>query len=207
MPDPSDQELFEAVQDGDDAAFERVYDRYQQRARLVAWRITHRPDWVDELLSEAWCRAFRMRTSYNSSRPFLSWFGGILQNVYREHCRRSPITIGTGNDRPDGTAGGVDTMDPEKIAAEAELLSGLNDCVDRLGPDDARLVRLRFFRGQTLRAVAKEVNVPESTLREHRLPAVFRKLRECLAKKGIDFSQLSPAQLSDVLQYSGEDSE
>lgn len=205
MAEPTDAELFRAVHAGDDRGFERLYDRYCERARLVAWRVSHRGDWVDELLNEAWCRAFRLRQQFQGDR-FLVWFGGILQNVYREHCRASPTTMGS----PGASAVGPtseDLVHPEKIAAEAELLSGLNDCVSRLDPEEARLVRLRFFEGLTLRAIAQEVKTPEATIREQRLPGIFAKLRKCLEKKGIEFSQLSPAQLSEVLQYTGEEPE
>ncbi|MFQ5425238.1 MAG: RNA polymerase sigma factor [Phycisphaerae bacterium] len=207
MPDTPDNALFDAVRTGDESAFAQVYDRYHQRARLLAWRVSHRSDWIDDLLGESWCRAFRLRASFDTSRPFLVWFGGILRNVYREHCRHSPTTLGGVSDDPAGISARIDGIDPEKIAAEAELLAALDDCVGGLDAGEARLVRLRFFDGLTLRVVAKEVKIPESTLREHRLPAVFDKLRRCLSRKGIDFSQLSPAQLSAVLQYTVEEAE
>lgn len=205
MDTPTDEQLFEAIRRGDNQAFESIYDRYQQRGRLAAWRISHRPDWVDEILNESWCRAFKARTSYNGSRPFLVWFGGILQNVYREQCRKSPTTIGHPADGNGGMGGKIEHLDPATIAAEAELLAALDDCLGRLTGEEVRLVKLRFFEGKTLRAVAKEVSIPESTLREHRLPRIYGTLRTCLEKKGIDISQLSPAQLADVLQYTGED--
>ena len=114
MDTPTDEQLFEAIRRGDNQAFESIYDRYQQRGRLAAWRISHRPDWVDEILNESWCRAFKARTSYNGSRPFLVWFGGILQNVYREQCRKSPTTIGHPADgpavRPGNTLGSSDRL-------------------------------------------------------------------------------------------------
>lgn len=207
MSEPTDADIFEAVRAGDDAAFEGVYDRYHQRARVLAWRVSHRGDWVDDLLNEAWCRAFSSRDKYDPARPFLVWFGGILQNVYREHCRQSPTTLGGTGSGPDALEGGIDAINPEKIASEAELLVALNDCVEALDEESARLVRLRFFENKTLRAVAKEVMIPEATLRERKLPAVFRRLKACLDKKGIDSSQLFPAQLSDVLQYRDEDAE
>ncbi len=190
MTDPSSDELFNAVLAGDESAFEGVYNLYHQRARLIAWKVSHRADWIDDLLNEAWCRAFRLRLSYNPERPFLVWFGGILQNVYREHCRKSPTTLGAAGDGPERVDGGVDLVEPEALVSEAELLAALNECTGRLSDNEARLVRLRFFQELPLRSVAKEVKIPESTLREHRLPAVIEKLRKCLARKGVDFDQI-----------------
>lgn len=192
MTDRADQELRDAVGAGDEQAFERLYDSYHERLRLVAWRISHRPDWVDDLLNEAWCRAYHGRRSYKPDQPALVWLAGIVRNVYREFCRKSPQTIGG---TPDESAGvRLDEVTPEQAAHEAEVLAGLNACVAALGPAEARIVRLRFFEGKTLRLVAQEVGVPESTLRDTRLPAILARLRRCLDRKKIDFSEFFSAQ-------------
>ena len=185
MTDPSSDELFNAVLAGDESAFEGVYNLYHQRARLIAWKVSHRADWIDDLLNEAWCRAFRLRLSYNPERPFLVWFGGILQNVYREHCRKSPTTLGAAGDGPEGVDGGVDLVEPEALVSEAELLMTLNDCVEGLTREEQDLVRWRFFEGQSLRAVAQRLGIAEATVRENRLPPVMAKLQRCLRTKGI----------------------
>lgn len=191
MPDSQDKELFDAVNRGNDRAFERVYDRYQQRARLIAWSMSHRADWLDDILNEAWCRAFRLRRSYDPERPFLIWFAGILQNVYREHCRNSPVTMDPA-DHDDHTPD-AGQRPPEALVAEAELMEKLNDCVSRLGAQDQFIVQLRFFQDKPLRVVAQEVTIAESTLRDVRIPAIFKALRKCLAKKGIEISEVFPA--------------
>jgi RNA polymerase sigma-70 factor (ECF subfamily) len=194
MPDRSERELFEAVLAGDNQAFERIYDRYQQRTRLMAWRVSHRPDWVDDLVNETWFRAFRMRKTYKPDRPFAVWMAGILQNVYREHCRKSPTTLDSAAEVAQAAVGDIEDQSPEKIAAEAEVLEGLNECIARLDGPDTRIIRLRFFDGLTLRAISKEVALPESTIREIRLPAAYTALRKCLDKKGIRLSEVFPAQ-------------
>lgn len=192
MADPDERELLIALRNGDDAAFARAYDLFQQRVRIAAWRISHRADWVDEMLSEAWSRAFRMRATYDPERPFLVWIAGIVHNVYREMCKRSPLTLGNLPEEDDAQR--MDPSTPEQAAGDAELLDGLNDCLKRLPEDDVRVVRLRFFDGLTLRIVAQEVNVAESTLRESRIPAILDKLRRCLKQKGLEIDQFFSAQ-------------
>lgn len=202
MTDRPESELIKAARAGDEEAFARLYDRYQQRVRLVAWRVSHRPDWVDDLFNETWCRAFNQRTTYNSDYPFLVWLSGILRNVYREHCRKSHLKLTS-----DSEAGPeeIDDLSPEKIAHEAEVLFGLNECLGALEAADATIIRLRFFKGMPLRAVAKEVKIPEATLRETKLPSLLRRLRHCLEKKEIEFSEFFSAHGSDQTQStSGE---
>jgi RNA polymerase sigma factor (sigma-70 family) len=203
MADRTEKQLFADARDGDDSAFERIYDLYHQRVRLTAWRISHRPDWVDELVNEAWCRAFEQRKRFNPDRPFLVWMAGIVLNVYREHCRQSPTTLGGPDDlRPTQT----DDPSPEMVASEAEILVGLNDCVARLAPQDAQIVRLRFFAGKTLRLVAQEVAIAEATLRERDLPRILGELRRCMEAKGLKISDIFSAQGGLQLQYPDEES-
>ena len=191
MTDSSDNELRRAVATGDERAFERLYTLHRQRARLMAWRMCHRPDWVDDLLNEAWCRAFDQRTTYKPEYPFLVWLAGIMRNVYRELCRGSLPGRAEGPLRSAGE--GLDLESPETIVHEAELLAALNQCLDDLEPRDAKIIRLRFFDGKTLKAVAKEVSIPESTLRDTRLPALLQRIRRCMEGKKMEIPDIFPA--------------
>ncbi|MCB9852967.1 MAG: RNA polymerase sigma factor [Phycisphaerales bacterium] len=194
MPDRSDKEILEAAARGDEAAFAHLYDRYQQRVRLVAWRISHRADWLDDILNEGWCRAFNQRTSFDPERDFMVWIVGIVRNVYREFCRQGKLSI-AGKDEAD-RAGEVESgeLSPVRLVQEAEILSELNLCVEQLSDIDGQIVRLRFFENQPLRIVAQQVNVAEATLRAIRIPEVIERLRRCLARKNIDISDFFSAQ-------------
>jgi len=203
MTDSSENELLHAVATGDERAFERLYTRYRERAGVMAWRMAHRADWIDDLLNESWCRAFDQRTTYKPEYPFLVWLAGIMRNVYRELCRRSAPGRAEGTMRSVGE--GVDLESPEAIVHEAELLAALNQCLSDLSPRDAKIIRLRFFGGKTLRAVAKEVSVPESTLREVRLPALLQRIRRCMEGKKMEIPDNFPALRPDSTQLEGED--
>ncbi|MBX3394972.1 MAG: RNA polymerase sigma factor [Phycisphaerae bacterium] len=198
MVKQSEQELQRQIASGDERAFERAYDHFATQVRLVAFRITHRADWIDDLANEAWCRAFRQRSGYAPDKPFLVWMAGILRNVYREFCRDSHRSIGhagegVGSDK-------VDRNSPEEIAHEAEVLAALKDCVGGLDAESARIVRLRYFQNLTLRQVAQEVKIPEATLREVQIPRITEQLRRCLRAKKIEFSEIFSAQAGDEVQ-------
>src|SRR5262245_18289013 len=147
MVDPGEEQLLRAAAAGDDRAFEGLYARYEARVQLVAWRTCKRADVIDDLLNETWCRAYNQRTSFDPQRSFLSWIAGILMNVRREHARSTKgerdrlAAAGNGQNSPDTAES------PEIAAAEAEMLAGLNDCVQRLEPAERDIIRWRFFEG------------------------------------------------------------
>lgn len=193
-----EEQLFEAIHEGDAVAFERIFDLYKERVRLVTWRISHRPDWIEDIVNEAWCRAFAQRTRFEPGQSFLVWMVGIVRNVYREECRKSPLVIAD-DSAPGGNVPSTETS-PDDLAEEAELLAALNGCLEKLAEQDREIVRLRFFEGQTLRAVSDSLGIPESTLRDVRIKAAFKIIRKCLQSKGIRDSQNFPAQESPEVQ-------
>ena len=66
---------------------------------------------------------------------------------------------------------------------------------------DLGVILLRFFEGHSLRVVAERLGIAEATLREARLPAVFNRLRICLRHRGVEISEIFPAQTGGVFQY------
>lgn len=204
MTDGPDESILRSAAQGDPQAFEELYALYDTRLRLAAWRICGRADWIDDLVNETWQRAYAIRAQYDAGRPFLVWAVGILRNVHRESIRRSAVPPPPAGNRPATTS---EEPDPARIAAEAELLTGLEACVRSLPPEDADIVRWRFFEGQSLRSVAQRLKMPEATLREGRLPAICERLRACLKARGIEVFPLLPAQGGGAHQYRNEERE
>lgn len=205
MADAHETQIQQRISSGDDQAFEAAYTLFDARVRAVAWRIVRRADWLDEIVNEAWSRAYTSRTSYDAERPFVVWMAGIVQNVQREHARASPTTLGDVSPEADPHgASESNGQSPETLVSEAEVMLALNDCFNRLGPEDARIIRLRYFQNMTYRSVAQEVGIAESTLREHRIPDALEQLRRCLQKKGVEIPQLFSAQTEGLGQLQGE---
>ena len=130
---------------------------------------------------------------------------GIVQNVHREHARKSPTTLGDLSPDADPHGASVSNgQSPEALVSEAEVMLALNGCFNRLSPEDARIVKLRYFENMTYRAVAKELGIAESTLREQRIPAALNQLKRCLKTKGVEIPQLFSAQTEGLGQLQGE---
>jgi RNA polymerase sigma-70 factor (ECF subfamily) len=209
MSTPDDTILQQRAAAGEDAAFEALYVRFAEPVRTVAWRLCRRQPLSDDLANEAWCRAYRLRASFDPSRAFFSWVCGILQNVWREHARSTAGDaagdIGASN--PHMAALIPDPEDFDEAVSQAEMLTALNDCVTRLSDDDQKLIRWRFFDGESLRAVAQRLGIAEATVRGNRLPAAMKQLESCLKKKGVsaEIFGFSAAQDGPRLQYPVEE--
>ena len=66
---------------------ELVYRHYQQAYNL-AYRLTGNAADAEDLVQEAFLRAYRFFERYDRSMPFMNWFSRILTNLYIDEYRR-----------------------------------------------------------------------------------------------------------------------
>jgi len=86
--EPSDEELCWRVANRDEAAFDRLVERYQQRAYRLAWSIVRDAEEARDLSQEAFIRLFEGAASFAGRARFSTWFHRILVNLCLDHRRR-----------------------------------------------------------------------------------------------------------------------
>src|SRR5262252_1828589 len=87
MPDGLDGELLERFVQGDQAAFESLFRQFE--ADVYRWivRIVRDRSAADDVLVEAFWRAYRGRARFDPSRSFGAWLRTIATNASRDHLR------------------------------------------------------------------------------------------------------------------------
>lgn len=89
---PGDAELVRRVLAGDSFAFGVLIDRYQGLLTLIAYRRTGRPAECEDLVQEAFVRAFKALPSLEKPERFKSWIAQIASNAALDRVRRrSPV--------------------------------------------------------------------------------------------------------------------
>ena len=83
MPEPdSDRDLIVRFRAGDTTAFDSLVQRYMRRALATALRYTHRESDAQDMVQEAFLKAYTHFDQFDDSCSFSSWFFRILIN----HC-------------------------------------------------------------------------------------------------------------------------
>ena len=79
--------LVERLRDGDEAAFDAVYDAY--RARLFGFlvRLSRRRDVAEDLLEETWLRLVARARALAPDTRLLAWLFTVARNLYWSYCR------------------------------------------------------------------------------------------------------------------------
>ena len=84
-----DEILMERYVDGDAAAFDQLFRRYERRAYAYFARRTRSPDRAQDLYQELFLRVHRARLAYDPKRAFAPWFFQIAHRLLVDDARRA----------------------------------------------------------------------------------------------------------------------
>ncbi len=85
----SDERLMNRDVDGDSAAFDQLFERYERRAYAYFFQRTRSNDRAEDLYQELFLRVHRGRASYDPTRPFAPWFFRIASRLLIDDLRRA----------------------------------------------------------------------------------------------------------------------
>ena len=173
----SDEEVVGRVLAGDASLFEILMRRYNQRLFRVARSILSDDTEAEDVMQEAYVRAFRELASFRGEARFSTWLTRIAchEALARARKRQRLVRIGEGGggeppEPPSETAG------PERDMENRELQAVLRDAVEIL-PDPLRTVFcLREIEGLSTEQTADALGLSLENVRV-RLHRAKRSLR------------------------------
>ena len=175
MPDELDGELLRRFVQGDQDAFESLFRQFEIEVFHWILRIVRDASAAEDVLVEAFWRAYRARARFDSSRSFGAWMRRIATNAARDHLRSA---------RP--RAGWITISD--NIEAPACADSGLNESVARafrkLPPKLQVVATLGLIEERPYAEIADALDLPVGTVKS-RMSRAVGALRKELARLGI----------------------
>ena len=166
-------ELVAAAQQGDQAAFGQLYDRYVDVVfRFVLFLVGDRP-LAEDLTSETFLRALRRISSVSyQGRDVGAWFVTIARNLVLDHVKSSRYRLEmTTADILDSSA---DDRGPEHEVVEEATATELMRCVAQLGRDQQECIMLRFMQGLSVSETAAVMGRNEGAVKALQHRAVRR---------------------------------
>lgn len=175
MQDEPDSDLLERFVRGDRDAFERLFNAF--RGDVYRWivRIVRDPSASEDVLVEAFWRAYRGRARFDSSRSFGAWLRRIATNAALDHLRDAKSRAGW---REFGaTVAAPDSPDRGVTEAVAIALRSLT-------PKLQVVATLAIIEELPHEEIADALDLPVGTVKS-RLHRATRALRVELARLGI----------------------
>lgn len=157
-----DRRLAELVLEGDDTAFEYLFDRYRDAIRrLLVQRLGHASE-VDDLLQETFIKVYINLHRYNPQYTFGQWVYTIARNTFVDFIRRrqDDLPIDERFASPPSLA-----PTPEESVINLQQRSQIESYLERLSPRYRQLIRLRFFDELSYEEIAAKLVLPLGTVK------------------------------------------
>lgn len=199
----SEPELVSRAADGDQLAFEAIMRRHNRILFRTARSIIKNDDEAEDVLQEAYLRAWHALSHFRSESKLSTWLISIVVNEALGRLRRTsaqiiPLDAAMVSLDPEVRTSltASASLQPEEHAIRTELRTLMEAHIDRL-PDLYRTVFvLRAVQEMNVEEVALALKMPEATVRTRYFRARSL-LRESLAS-AMDMT------LSDAFSFDGE---
>lgn len=174
----TDEEVVERVRAGDTALYEILVRRYNQRLYRVARAIVRSDSEAEDVMQDAYVRAYAHLDQFARRAPFGAWLTRITVNEALARLRMQQRIQPLADDRAEGemTMPSDEHMNPEQQTANAELGRILEETLLSL-PDQYRaVVMLRDVEEMSTAETADALGLTEENVkvRLHRGRAMMR---------------------------------
>lgn len=187
----TDEELMLRYRDGDAAAFETLYRRYEKPLFDFIYRMVPDSTEAESLFQETFFRLVRAKKRYRATAQFKTWLFQIAVNLCRDRMRRmkhrSHLSLNSPLASQDGCRAELQDLvsDPspavDKSVEACELETAVKGAVGSLPEDEHLVVVMREYQGLKYSEIAEITNRPIGTLKSinHR---AHERLRSTLAR-------------------------
>jgi RNA polymerase sigma-70 factor (ECF subfamily) len=183
--EPTEASQLERARRGEVDAFADLVRAHHPSVRVFLASHLRDADVIDDLVQDVFLRAFDRLSTLRDGTAFRAWLLGIARNRALEHLRER---LRSGLSAPDALDALLDRTqlavlegDDEEARRVLEL-EALRQCIRRLPPVGARLIREHYFKGRPITVLAAEERKNEGTLRMTLL-RLREALRECVRRR------------------------
>ena len=174
MPDELDGDLLRRFAQGDRDAFEALCKQFEAEVYRWILRIVRDAGTAEDVLVEAFWRAYRGRARFDPSRSFGAWMRRIATNVARDHLRAARAR------GRNTTHGGI----PAPAVGDDGLAESVALAFRKLPPKLHVAATLALIEERPYAEIADALDVPVGTVKSRVFRAI-RALRKELALLGI----------------------
>jgi RNA polymerase sigma-70 factor (ECF subfamily) len=179
MQPPSDNDLVDRVRGGDDEAFRLLVERHSRSIYRSAYRITSNAADADDVVQEAFLRAYRALASFDARASFTTWLHRIAINCSLDLIDSRKRRDHRINDGEDLSLLASTDASPDRVVLGAEMQRAIAAAMDELTGNERTAFVLRHFEGMPLEEIGQILGTRLNATKNTVFRAV-RKLRQQL---------------------------
>lgn len=175
-----DAALLRQVVNSEEGALGELYDRYSGRLRALARRILGDNGEAEDAVQEAFVQIWRQAGRYDPGRSSVStWMSLILRSRAIDRLRTRRVADRTKQGLQQEDRNSHTSPRGERNVLEQERAGRLRAELEKLPPEQRRVLEMAFYGGLTQTEIAAQAGIPLGTVKTRSLLAM-KKLRAAL---------------------------
>lgn len=171
-----DRPLVEKARNGDVESFRQLVERYQNRAHSIALGVIGSKEDAEDIVQEAFLKAFRNLSSFRGQSSFYTWFYRIVFNLAidlsRKRYRRSESNVGdhssmdalTHHSSGDASDFLGSVPNPDQVLQRNDISKGIRKALDNLSAEHRAVIILREIEGLSYSEISDVVGCSKGTV-------------------------------------------
>lgn len=164
-----EQQLIQQAKNGDQAAFERLVERYRKPVYHQALRLLSSPEDAADVTQEVFFKAWRSLPSFRGESGFSTWLYRLTDNaaidlLRREKKRRGDASLDDGEQSFDSLLADP-APTPHQAAEREELRRAVADGLESLSEEHRRILVLREISGLSYEEIGQQLGLNAGTVK------------------------------------------
>ncbi len=178
-----DDKFVKRAIEGDQDAFKQLMDKYQKPLYFHVLKMVRNHEQVEDLVQEAFMKAFNNLNSYNTNYAFSTWLYRITTNHTIDYLRKKKLKTTSIND-PVKTKDGEmeiqisDDAETDRDIIRKERKKIIHNAINDLPKKYRKVIEMRHLQELSYQEIADHLDLPLGTVKAH----IFR-AREMLYKE------------------------
>lgn len=162
-----------AIETGDQKAYAELMHHYRDSLYYMLLKMTNNPHDAEDLMIEAFGKAFKKLDQYTPDYAFSTWLFRIASNNCIDFIRKKRKSAHSHFDQSNDNGLSKDLieslpstgLDPEEKIIKKQKIKMTRAVVEKLKPHYKKLIELRYFKEYSYEEIAKELNLPLGTVK------------------------------------------
>lgn len=178
-----------AAQAGDQCAFEKLVQCYDQGVLRLALNLLRSPEDASDVYQEAFLRVYKNLHTFRFDCSFHTWLYRIVTNLCLDQLRKRKVRKeeSTLVETSEGPVDRIEVLaedraegDPQRSLLSRQLGSRIQAALDELTPRERMVFEMRHYQGMRLRAIGEILGTTEEAAKN----CLFRATQKMRAALG-----------------------
>ena len=174
IAESQDGELIHRCKNGDHSAFDELFKRYRNQVYQLAYRMSRNQQDAEDIVQNAFIRAFKYIERFDSKYPFYPWLRMIVTNESQTYLEKRTRKHHESVESSDPDKPGLMEVTPDTkvemaddLISRKELRVEISKAIQKL-PEQQRVCFILFeIEEMKVREIADQLGCTEGTVKTH----------------------------------------